>query len=131
MKKNKIVLHAIGNNGNFNYYIFDKKHKVAIELSNLFSKIFDLYWDFHENYVTKSGVYKQKKINIEKYKDEHESLSSSNGLNRIDIFYGSDKMFVAVNCQSKLRLKFNEELFKISKMPNPKKLKIKLEKNKK
>jgi len=119
--KGKIILHAIGNEGNFNFYIFDKKQVVAEIISKLFSQLFNLYWDFYYE-----GFKKGKRIrkNIEKYKEGHESITDVNGSkSRIDIFYGTKKMFITIHCSEKLRLRFNEELFKFTKMPKPKKLK--------
>ena len=122
--KQKIVLHGIGNEGNFNFYIFDKKQIVAQNLSGLFYKILGLSWEFID-------IDTGKKRNIEKNKDIHESLSKVGGKSRVDIFYGNKKMFISVNCTEKLRIKFNEELFKIAKMPKPKKIKILKWKNRK
>ncbi len=122
--KNKIKLHAIGNEGNFNYYIFDKKKVVVETLSKILTKILDL----------KINLYNpdnNKKINIEKHKDFHENLGHRIRINsRSDIFYGDKKMFITIHCSQKLRLKFNEELFKIVKMPKPSKIK-KIKRNKK
>ncbi len=113
--KGQIILHAIGNEGKFNYYVLDKRQKVAKALSHIFVKSFDVYWDFHHE--TPKG--KIVEINIEKYKDVHETHRSIKGNARVDIFYGDKRMFFAIHCTEKQRLKFNEALSKISKMPKP------------
>jgi len=115
----KIILYGLGNYGKHNFYIFDKKQEVANSLSKMFRKIFGLYWDFYEeDYKTREG----KELNVEKFKDKHESLRNTKSQSKVDIFYGDKKMFITINCSQKLRLRFNEELDNISKM---------LEKNKK
>ena len=114
--KNKITLHSIGNEGNFNVYTFDKKQYIAKTLSKIFYNIFNLSWDLMD-------IDKGKEKNIEKDKDYHENLIRVGNTSRIDVFYGDKKMFIAVHCSQKLRLKLNEELSKISKMPKPKRSK--------
>jgi hypothetical protein len=109
----KIKLYSIGNEENFNYYVFDKKQKVAEYLSMISHKVLGIYLEFDNPENT-------KKINIEKYKDYHEGHSSTEKV-RLDIFYGDKKMFVTIICSKKDRLRLNEELFKIAEMPKPKK----------
>jgi len=111
----KIKLYAIGNEENFNYYIFDKKQKVAESLSMILHKVLGVYLEFNNPENT-------KKVNIEKYKDYHERDRA--GKIRVDIFYGDKKMFVTINCSEEDRLRFNEELFKIAEMPKPNPKKI-------
>ena len=105
-------LYGLGNLGNFNYYIFDKKQLVAKGLSEIFRRVFNITWDF----VDFDGK-KEKKINIEKYKDRHCTISSKNV--RVDVFYGSKRMFITIFCSLKLRAKFNDELEAICIMPKP------------
>lgn len=129
----KIKLHAIGNDEDFNYYLFDKKNEVIVILNKLFKKILKLGLNFSESYEDKKGNLKERERNFEKEKDSHEGISIiGRPMNiitrkrlhgkseRIDIFYGDKKIFVAIHCPQKLRLKFNEELEKISTMPEPK-----------
>ena len=123
----KIKLHAIGNDGDFNYYIFDKKNEVIIILNKLFNKIFKSGLQFYIDYENKKGNWSEKERNFEKERDSHESVGLIN--KRIDVFYGDKKIFVAINCSEKLRLKFNEELAKISTMPEPKKERFEIKKN--
>lgn len=108
-----IKLHGIGNTKKFNYYIFYKKQKVAEKLAKISKKVFNLEW----NFVDFDGK-KEKKINIEKYKDKHLTLSNRNA--RIDIFYGDKRMFITVYCSLKLRAKLNDELEAVCIMPKPK-----------
>src|SRR3989344_7638178 len=110
----KLVLHSIGNEDNFSYYVFDKKQEVAEKLSLVFGKIFiRVDYELNEDYDEKKGEYVYRKRGIEKYKDVHENVSSFHIFgSRIDIFYGNKKMFVAIVCSPKLRVKFNEELLK-------------------
>ena len=115
----KIKLYGIGNFENFNYYIFDKKQKVAEEIDKLFYAIFGDHWDFEVG-EEKNGKWFDKKINIENYKDIHEVIMRKP---RIDVFFGGKKMFLAIHCSEKLRAKFNEKLSKVSIMPKPKKKK--------
>ena len=114
----KIKLHGLGNNGNFNFYIFDKKRRVYFHLEKIFRDIFKVHLEFYDE--------NNKKINIEKYRDHHMSGFASNlGKPRIDIFYGDRKMFITILCSPQLRLKFNKELFKISEMSKLTKIKTK------
>ena len=120
----KLKLRAIGNYGNFNFYIFDKKQDVAEVLSKIFKNVLGIFWRFNEEYKDKKEKWRTKKINIEKHKDFHEKVCSGKR-NRIDIFYGDKKMFIVIYSNEELRLKFNEELGKISFMPKPVKIKKK------
>ena len=125
--KKKIILHGLGNEGDFNFYIFDKKKELAKILSLMFGKIFNLSWDFYD-LDNKKDKFKK---NIEKLKDTHESLMSTGSKFRIDIFYGSKKMMVVIHCPPNLRIRFNEELFKFAQMPKPTRIKrIKTKKRK-
>ncbi len=119
----KLKLFAIGNEENFNYYIFEKKKGVLETLAKVFSKVFNLELMLYDIDNMENGKCKSRKRNIKNIKDYHESLGSISGKSRIDIFYGSKKIFVSIYCSEKLRLKFNEELAKISFMPKIGKIK--------
>ena len=119
----EIKLYGIGNEENFNYYIFDKKQKVAEWLSMILHEILGIYFEF-DNLENKKGQKTLKKINIEKYKDYHESINSDKG-KRVDIFYGNKKMFITLICSKSERLKFNEKLFETAEMLEVKKIKRK------
>ena len=122
----KIKLYSIGNEGNFNYYIFDKKEEVIEELGKTLREIFGIYISSHESYEDKKGKWKERKINFERRRDFHEVIGYKiNNKPRVDMFYGSKKIFVTIICSQKERLKFNEELEKVSLMPKPKKLEAK------
>lgn len=117
----KIKLYAIGNENKLNYYIIDKKQKSIENIARLFSEIFKLYLDFHKEYEDTNGVWRSRKINLEKIKDKHKSISNYSNNNRIDIFFGEKRAFITISCSQTLRKKFNEELIKISKMPKTRK----------
>jgi len=117
----KIKLYAIGNKKDFNYYIFDKTNEVIKILSKLFSEVFKVYFKLFEEYEDKRGKWKSKDINFEKIKDSHRNVSDYDDKGRIDIFYGDKKIFVTIHCSQKRRLKFNEELAKISSIVKSKK----------
>jgi hypothetical protein len=111
MKNKKIVLHSIGNNENFNFYVFDKKQEVFDILNKIFFMDFDVNWSYDKK--------------IHENVDLHESVTDFGDKIRIDIFLGDKKMFLTINCSDKLRLKFNESLFKYIEMPKPIKIKKK------
>ncbi|MBU0957682.1 MAG: hypothetical protein KKF56_02625 [Nanoarchaeota archaeon] len=113
--KNKIKLIGTGNSGNFNYYIFEKKQKIVLELSKLFEKVFGLRLHLYD--IVKD---KEKEINYETKTDWHDVTSSDKA--RIDIYFGDKKMFVSIHCKHKLILEFNKKLFLLTYMPKPKKL---------
>ncbi|MEX0920745.1 MAG: hypothetical protein WDZ62_00575 [Candidatus Pacearchaeota archaeon] len=117
VKTKKINLHLIGNEGNFNYYVFDKKQEVADRLSESISEIFDIHWDFYD--INEKG--NRRKIDVRNFKDHHESITKVGNNNRVDIFYGDKKMFVTIHCSQKLRLKFNEVLGGLVIMYKPRK----------
>lgn len=120
MKKNdlkKIKLYGIGNQETYNYYIFDKKQKTIEILSELMQKVFKAYINLYEEYDNKKDKWKRKKINFEANKDVHQKINDEP---RIDIFYGDKKIYLTINCSWELRLKFNNELFKVAKMPKEK-----------
>jgi len=115
----KIKLYGIGNDGDFNFYIFDKKQEVAKKISQLFKEVFNIPWSFIEE-EEKNGEWVQEKINIENKKDVHQRLSRTvpkEPVSRIDIFYGDKKMFITINCKEKERREFNKSLTKIAEMP--------------
>jgi len=115
--KNKIKLYGIGNTEKFNYYIFDKKQEIAEKLAKISEKVFNLKWSFTYTQEDEKTI-RTIKINIEKYKDKHVTVSNKNA--RIDVFYGNKKMFITVYCSLKLRAKLNNELKKITVMPEVK-----------
>ena len=119
---NKFKLYSIGNEGNFSYYVLDKKQEVFNILKKIFLLDFNIDWslchcDSEEN----------KKINIEKYTDIHEGDGDEKV--QIDIFYGKNRMYLTLICPSRFKIKFNEALFKYVEMPKP--IKIKKVKRKK
>jgi hypothetical protein len=116
----KIKLYAIGNEEDFNYYIFDKKQEVFDILNKIFLIDFGIDWG-----LSHCDLGKNKKVNIEKYTDIHES--DKNSELRIDLFYGKNKIYFTLICPLNLRMKFNESLFKYAVMPKP----IKIKKTKK
>ena len=119
----KFNLHLIGNTGDYNYYVFDKHQEVAKKLSNLFYVTFNLDYDLTEEYDEKKDEWVKRERKIIKCKDVHERVVSLSNSNRINIFYGDKRMFVTILCSQKLRVKFNESLFKFFKMSKPVKLK--------
>lgn len=116
---NKIKVYEIGNYGDFNYYVFDKKQKVAEQLNNILGEILKLD-------MLDLCPQNNKKINIEKYTDLHKSDLWKNS--KLNVFYGGKKMFMVLHCSQKLRLKFNEALFKVAVMPKYKEIKKKRKK---
>ena len=116
----KLILHSIGNQGNYNFYVFDKKKDVAENLSNLFSDIFEINWNFDA--PNKKGNY--RRFNVERWTDIHQRIDDGKN-SKINIFYGKSKMFVTIVCSEKSRLKFNDALLKYFTMPKPKKIKLK------
>jgi hypothetical protein len=111
----KIKLYGIGNDGDFNFYTFDKKQKVAEYLSMILGTLFGINWEF--------DLSENEKINFEIYKDVSQTIASRKDFH-IHVFYGDKKMFLTINCSEKDRLKFNEQLFKVAEMPKPQKNKI-------
>jgi hypothetical protein len=114
----KIKLYEIGNEENFNWYIFDKKQEVFDILNKIFIMDFNLDLNPYREDLDKNG-----KINIEKYTDIHES--EGNSKLRTDLFYGKNKIYFTLICSPNLRLKFNESLFKYVNMSKPIKIKKK------
>lgn len=112
----KIKLHEIGNEENFNWYLFDKKQGVFDILNKIFIMDFNLDLNLYRDDLDKKG-----KINVEKYVDIHEH--EGNSQLRIDLFYGKNKIYLTLICSHELRLKFNESLFKYANMPKPIKIK--------
>ncbi len=115
----KIKLHSIGNQENFNFYIFDKKKEVFNILNDILNKIDAKFYDYDQN----NENINMEKISMEKMKDVHWSTTAIGRKSRVDIYFGDKKMFLVINCPQDTRLKFNEELFKIAEMPGSKKIK--------
>ena len=101
----KIILHSIGNQGDFNYYVFDKKQEVIEILNKILVMEFNINWDF-------SRYYKK----ISKKKDVHDCIIYGDKI-RADVFFGNQKIFLTINFSELLRLKFNEVLSKYATMP--------------
>lgn len=120
-KIKKLEIDSIGNDGDFNYYIFDKKQNIIEKLSEIIYEVFNLGLEFDEIYNEKKKIHERKKNWIGHYKDNHMSVYDAGKKSRIDIFFGDKKMFLTIHCSQDLRLKFNEILFKISFMPKGKK----------
>jgi len=120
--KKKLILHSIGNVKNFNYYIFDKKQEVIEKLSEILSGTFGIDIYLYKTYKDKKGEWKNRKINFEKIKDEHDGLRGNTSIGA-DLFFGDKKIFLTLVCSNKDRLKFNEELFKFFNMPKLEKFK--------
>jgi len=113
----KIKLYSIGNDNTLNHYILDKKQEVIDELFKIFYEVFNIKFQYYRPYTNKKGKRITKKINFNKIKYSHETEGKiiKNEV-RVDIFYGNKKLFVTIFCSQKLRLKFNEALFKVSVM---------------
>ena len=114
--KNKILLYEIGNEGNFNFYVFNKRKKVYSLLAKILYDVLKIPLEIYNG--------NNKKINVFKYKDFHQRISSIEHRSMADIFYGDKRIFLTINCSPTLRLKFNQELFKIVKMFKSQKIKI-------
>ncbi|VVB82799.1 Uncharacterised protein [uncultured archaeon] len=120
----KIKLYGIGNEENFNYYIFDKKQEVAKRIAQVMKKVFNAKWNFSKEIENEKGEWIEERINVEKKFDFHEKIANTppnKNKFRIDIFYGDKKMFITINCHEDKRLELNKELLKIAEMPKPKK----------
>ena len=115
MKSSKIKLYGLGNEDNFSYYTFEKTKKAHKVLESLFKKIFDINWS-----LIKEVIYGDKektkliKVDISKNADFHEKiqegLSHKIEENRIDVFYGKDKMFLVIHCPISKRKEFNKKI---------------------
>ncbi|MFA4960505.1 MAG: hypothetical protein WC548_02470 [Candidatus Pacearchaeota archaeon] len=117
----KIKLFAIGNQGNYNYYIFEKKQNAVRTIAKILGEIFQADIQLFKEYKDKDGNWsKRRKVNFEKRKDWHESYIT-NEEKRIDIFFGDKKVFATIICSQKLREKFNKELGENSYLPKDKK----------
>ncbi len=116
----KFKIYSIGNDGSFNYYVFDKRQLMVEELSKMLREVFGLKLDMYDESFDKNYKLVHKKRHFEKYKDYHESLRATRNNSRADIFYGSKKVFLTVICSASSRKKFNEDLFKFCSMPEPK-----------
>ncbi len=124
MKKIKML--SIGNEErfNFNYYVFEKTQEAFEKLSVLFNNVLGGSWELNKE-ETKKGKFIVKKIKVFDFKDFHENeMRSISDTTRLDIFYGDKRMFITVICSEKMRMKINEELAKITKMPKGKKISI-------
>jgi len=114
----KIKLYGVGNDGEFNYYIFDKTKKIHKILDEIFRKSLGIEWPLIKERYGNNDKLIIDKINIEKYNDSHEKIGRlsnkrKNPDNRVDIFYGDKKIFVVIHCSQKERKKLNNELKKI------------------
>ena len=118
MKKKKIMMHSIGNRDKFSYYSFEKTQEAFEALAELFGKALEANWELF--YDDCDDNYNPKKIFVKKLIDVHNAYP---GKNRLDVFYGKNKIFVMAHSTDKVRVNINEELGKITKMPKEKKLK--------
>jgi hypothetical protein len=115
----KIKLYGIGNYENFNYYIFDKSRKVHEILRPIIQEVFGLVWPLMKEVYNKKDMPEINKIDISKKEDVHERIVDLKGKSkaRINLFYGSKKMFLTVHCGEEQRKQFNLKLNKMAEMP--------------
>jgi len=127
-KIKKTMIFAIGNHGNTNYLIIEKRKGFLEFINRLFANIDpEINMDYYLTNYQKGNV-KEKKINPLKYTDHHESRQSSKV--RLDIFYGKKKIFLTIQTSEIVRSKIMNNLEKLSvfmkykgKLKLPKKLK--------
>jgi hypothetical protein len=117
MKKMKLL--GIGNDGNFNYYIFNKDKKTITLLGKIIKKFFDIQWESKEGYHNKKDEWILVPKKMSELKDNHQQVGSK-GEVRVDVFYGDKKMFLIVHCLESQRLSFNNNLLNFFQMPKPK-----------
>ena len=119
----KIMLYGIGNEKKFNHYTFEKTKKAHKILADMLSEIFKINWMMQEESHDENDNILIKKVDISKYKDFHQIMSSTRDKeHRIDIFFGNKKMFMTIHCPLGKRRKFHDKLKAIVEMPGPKKL---------
>jgi len=118
--KKKIIMYGIGNQNKFSYYIFEKSQKSFETLAKLFCKLLGSSWDIYTE--EHHGRNTSKKIFVKNLIDKHDTTYTASGKNRLDLFYGKNKMFISIHCPEKKRIEINEALRKITKMPKPKKI---------
>lgn len=112
-------MYSIGNSEKFNYYILKKDKDLLKDLDKLFKDL-NIFSNFSvDEKKDKKGEVKLYPRNIFKLRDIHEGFEGGN--KRVDIFYGSKRIYLTLICNQELRKKFNEELSKITKMVKPKK----------
>lgn len=117
----KIKLYAIGNDGNFNYYVFEKTEYAQKLLGDVLGNCFKIYWPIiDENYDFEKEKLRKKNNSVEKKKDFLEVLShyrnTKKGV-RAEVFLGDKKMYLVIHCSLRDRKKFNEAIDVFTKMP--------------
>lgn len=107
--KGKVL--GIGNEGNFNFIIFEKNKNFMDNFTNLMSSSLSAMPDLNtiEKIDENDKLVTQRK-KIEEIIDRHESHEAEGA--RLDIFYGKDKVFVIVLTSPKNRKKLMENLEK-------------------
>ncbi len=110
----KIKFYGIGNEGNFNYYTFDRSEKTKGVLTKILKSALNVEWTSQE--WKKHELIKKDFLSL---KDKHELIGSREGA-RIDVFYGEKRMFLVVHCSQTQRASFNSKLLKSFYMPKSK-----------
>ena len=93
----------------------------------IFDKVFNVEFDLFDLEYThedKKGNCVRKKRKFNEFTDYYEGDKSVvNSNHRVNIFYGSKKIFVTIHCSEKLRKKFNKKLGEIGEMPKSRRAK--------
>lgn len=123
----KIKIYATGNEnlGKFNvsYYIIEKSNKFLDWLSKLVGEVLNgknmdvkyyVEYDEEDNEV----IYSK---DIKKMTDVHEHYEDKNGKNRVDVFYGKERVYITFRKDKEMRKKFGRFLMKNTEWIKPKK----------
>jgi hypothetical protein len=104
VKKVKIL--GIGNQGKFNYLIFEKNLDFFEFLDSVLWKAFEIQDDsiIRKEYINKKDKFVRQKKNITHFIDKYERFQNKKA--RIEIFYGKKKIFMSVYTSSPNRRKF-------------------------
>ena len=111
----KQIIYGFGKDGEYSYIIVAKDKNFFNWLSVLLFESFQFRDVSKVEYENSKGTWVAKNKNIRHFTDKHESYYSLNPNVKVDIFYGSQRVFINVIAPNKIREKYFNVLDKYSK----------------
>jgi hypothetical protein len=114
MKHIKTKIYGMGHEGRFTYIVVEKSKNFFDWLARLLYRSFKTFDVDSYDFENKKGQWVTRKKQIKNFVDKHESYYLIGRTERVDVFYGRNRVFIAVSASSKSKKKFLDVLDEIS-----------------